>query len=237
MTTTDVLIPSHPLGRSSLTPRTPRFPLEEARQEEPLLASSSSFPHREETQDDRRATDTQHRTSRHRCLPIAIGRVRQIPAGLLALVTSLLLTLVILSYRSPDLLLGMPSPPSLQYSNSMMPVADERNLIDYSEYASFPLKPLEYAAECWKMHQGLVHHMSYWAIPEGGIADVAHRQGPSSHDVCNTTVTFQLDPFTGLFAQLALLAQVAALAREVCVSNGVACFRHSFAFSVAVPSS
>lgn len=61
------------------------------------------------------------------------------------------------------------------------------------------------------MHQSTMEHHSYWYAPEEGSMDVPHS---SSSSTCRSTITYQLDSFTGLFAQLSLLAQVAALARE-----------------------
>ncbi|KZT43870.1 hypothetical protein SISSUDRAFT_977592 [Sistotremastrum suecicum HHB10207 ss-3] len=76
----------------------------------------------------------------------------------------------------------------------------------------FPLEPLQYAAECWKMHQKPAPHPPYWEAGEHGVMDVAH--DTSNPNVCSSTITYQLDGYVGLFADLALIAQVAALARE-----------------------
>jgi len=216
MATADVIYSSHPLSRPSLTPRTPRFNLEE-NQDEPLLQSSASetFPQQADADD----TSTHHgkrKPLKPRHLHAAIELIRQIPPVLVALLIALLVIIAVLYRRNPKLLLGEPSPPTLQYSQGLEepepePEPESKALIDYSGYSTFPLSPLQYAAECWKMHQGPVRHQGYWDVPESGIMDVNHA---ASSEICSSTITYQLDSHSGLFAQLALLAQVAALARE-----------------------
>jgi len=214
MATADVLYSSHSLARPSLTPRTPRFNLED-NQDEPLLQSSASATFPEQVPADEGGGPRNPRkpkASKISRSQDAIEFVRRIPLVLVALVTALLVIIAVLYRRNPELLLGEPSTPSLHYSQEFdEPPSKDENLIDYSSYSSFPLTPLQYAAECWKMHQGPVHHQAYWTEPEGGIMDAPHA---SSSDVCSTSITYQLDSHSGLFAQLALLAQVAALARE-----------------------
>lgn len=68
-----------------------------------------------------------------------------------------------------------------------------------------------------------MHHLGYWVTPEHGIMDVAHHDDVTDYHlpegerttVCSSTVTYQLDGHVGLVAELALMAQAAALAREV----------------------
>jgi hypothetical protein len=103
-------------------------------------------------------------------------------------------------------------------------------LIDYSAYTTFPLTPEQYRAECWKQ-QANHYHGGYWAKPPctfvvpstssrfyacyclGGVADVAHPAAQGK--VCSSTITFMFDGNRGLMADLALIAQLAGLAREV----------------------
>jgi hypothetical protein len=95
-------------------------------------------------------------------------------------------------------------------------------IVDYSKYASFPLTPLQYAEECW-IEQRLAAghaHGAYWDVPHSGLADVAkHTTDPK---VCSSSITYLLDGTTsGLVAELAVMAQIAGLAREV---RDVLCF-------------
>ena len=84
-------------------------------------------------------------------------------------------------------------------------------LISYENYTEFPLTPKQYRAECRKMHQGGMRHMAYWTDL---MVDVPH---PSTSDsgVCKSTITYMLGSEVGLMGDLALLAQVAALADSV----------------------
>ncbi|KAG8747657.1 hypothetical protein FRC10_000200 [Ceratobasidium sp. 414] len=83
--------------------------------------------------------------------------------------------------------------------------------IDYSAYSTFPLTPEQYRTECWKQ-QANAHHGGYWYKPPGGVADVAH--SATKGKVCSSTITFMFDGDRGLMADLALIAQLAGLARE-----------------------
>ncbi|KAG9081212.1 hypothetical protein FRC07_014579, partial [Ceratobasidium sp. 392] len=83
--------------------------------------------------------------------------------------------------------------------------------IDYSGYSAFPLTPEQYSTECWK-HQSHANHGGYWYKPPGGVADVTH---PATNEkICSSTITFMFDGGRGLMADLALIAQLAGLARE-----------------------
>jgi hypothetical protein len=48
------------------------------------------------------------------------------------------------------------------------------------------------------------------------MLDVPHEHVPGENGVCSSTITYVLDGNVGLFFDLALVAQAAALAREVC---------------------
>ncbi|CUA74985.1 hypothetical protein RSOLAG22IIIB_01620 [Rhizoctonia solani] len=85
------------------------------------------------------------------------------------------------------------------------------SLIDYSAYNAFPLTPEKYREECWKQ-QTSHFHGSYWDKPPGGVADVKHSN--INKQVCSSTITFMFDGDRGLMADLALIAQLAGLARE-----------------------
>lgn len=105
--------------------------------------------------------------------------------------------------------------------------------IDYSAYTSFPLTPKQYLRECQKQ-QSNHFHGGYWDKPpgkilcypyrsvelmfssiEGGVADVPHAE--TKGNICSSTITFMFDGNRGLMADLALIAQLAGLAREVCI--------------------
>lgn len=98
------------------------------------------------------------------------------------------------------------------------------HIISYENYTKFPLLPTEYLAECDKLNQGFKSHGGYWTPNKSGPLDVLHHD--ENHDyglpegeltkVCDSTITYMLDGHVGLLADLALIAQAAALAREVC---------------------
>ena len=85
-------------------------------------------------------------------------------------------------------------------------------LISYENYTEFPLTPKQYRAECRKMRRGEMKHMAYWTDL---MVDVPHPSSPLGSDVCKSTVTYMLRSEVGLMGDLALLAQVAALADSV----------------------
>ena len=87
-------------------------------------------------------------------------------------------------------------------------------LISYENYTEFPLTPKQYREECRKVHHGEMGHMAYWTDL---MIDVPHPPLDSGSDsgVCKSTVTYMLGSEVGLMGDLALLAQVAALADSV----------------------
>ncbi|KAL5635651.1 hypothetical protein ACGC1H_004453 [Rhizoctonia solani] len=100
---------------------------------------------------------------------------------------------------------------SIVNSTSHNHTSSASNLIDYSAYNAFPLTPEQYRDECWKQ-QSNHFHGSYWDKPSGGMADVKHSE--TNKQVCSSTITFMFDGERGLMADLALIAQLAGLARE-----------------------
>ncbi|KAG6888238.1 hypothetical protein C0992_009230 [Termitomyces sp. T32_za158] len=92
---------------------------------------------------------------------------------------------------------------------------DPDQIISYANYTTFPLKPEEYLIECAKLHKGYMSHGDYWQAHKMGVFDTSHPDRVGSEEVCASTITYMLDGKVGLLADLALLAQVAALAREV----------------------
>ncbi|KAF8665391.1 hypothetical protein AX16_000410 [Volvariella volvacea WC 439] len=94
--------------------------------------------------------------------------------------------------------------------------------ISYENYTQFPLRPNEYLTECSKIMHGYMSHGDYWDDPMHGLQDVAHHDVAPDYTlpegevntVCKSTITYMLDGTVGLLADLALMAQTAALARE-----------------------
>ncbi|KAH9849198.1 hypothetical protein C2E23DRAFT_840279 [Lenzites betulinus] len=95
-------------------------------------------------------------------------------------------------------------------------------LISYENYTSFPLTGAQYRHECAKLMSGFMHHGAYWDVPPMGANDVVHHDDVTNYHmhegqptrVCTSTVTYLLDGHVGLMADLALMAQAAAHARE-----------------------
>ncbi|KAI0828830.1 hypothetical protein BC628DRAFT_1169789 [Trametes gibbosa] len=95
-------------------------------------------------------------------------------------------------------------------------------LISYENYTSFPLTGDEYRHECAKLMSGFMHHGAYWDAPRMGTHDVVHHDDVTNYHlpegqrtrVCTSTITYLLDGHVGLMADLALMAQAAAHARE-----------------------
>lgn len=142
------------------------------------------------------------------------------------LLAGFLLVLVFISSKSPDILLRYfgvsvtnetsPIPFDSTESNLTTPSPSHDGL-SYENYTKFPLLPSEYLAECYKLHAGYMSHGDYWEPHRMGVLDVHHddqlaeSQPPT---VCTSTITYMLDGEVGLLADLALMAQAAALARE-----------------------
>lgn len=213
-------------------------------QSEPLLASSasSSFPtsgYRSRGDDrDARAKTPMTRWRKHltgRALlnntPLVVGTV----------LAGILLSMIIVSLGKPDALdravgyvvssipSGKPAPvedavaapPTPTYADTIPPPGHR---ISYENYTHFPLTGLQYRQECDKLMGGkFMHHRGYWLPPIGGLMDVMHHDDVTDYHlpegemtrVCAKTITYQLDGTVGLAADLALMAQAAALAREV----------------------
>ncbi|KAF4573464.1 hypothetical protein EYR36_007979 [Pleurotus pulmonarius] len=106
-----------------------------------------------------------------------------------------------------------PPPQPSQHANSTAThTVNLENLISYENYTTFPLKPDEYRAECSKHNSGFMKHFGgFWDVPMHGPVDVSHAENDR---VCKSTITYMLDGKVGLLADLALMAQVAAMARE-----------------------
>ncbi|TFK56877.1 hypothetical protein OE88DRAFT_1650368 [Heliocybe sulcata] len=97
-------------------------------------------------------------------------------------------------------------------------VLDATKYISYENYTKFPLLPTEYAAECDKVTHGFMSG-KYW---KSSTLDVPHHDDDTNYHlpegewtrVCSKTITYMLDGHVGLLADLALMSQVAGIARE-----------------------
>jgi hypothetical protein len=204
-------------------------------QSEPLLTSSAgtAFPpsgYRIRGDDDR----TKGRKQRNifRWLLANSGLI--LGSGLAVV----LFLMIILSYKRPDVLLSTIGADTTEDAAS--PIAttpeqedtlslDTEHIISYENYTHFPLDPMEYQAECRKLLGEL--NGPYWS----GQEDVIHHEAkPGKYPVaeglptqiCSKTITYMLDGYVGLLADLALMAQAAGLAREVIYPRIRPCERH-----------
>ncbi|KAG8768986.1 hypothetical protein FRC12_005231 [Ceratobasidium sp. 428] len=199
----------------------------------PLLASSASasfgddihlqahHPARVGSRSHRRRSHTWGLKELASYLPLILG----------SLVAVVVCILIIISINWPDALQSLVSEPpqpdhapdssSIQNStvvSGSVPATNETvshdhtaTVISYSGYSTFPLTPEQYRTECWKQ-QANAHHGGYWYKPPGGAADVIH--STTKENVCSSTITYMFDGDRGLMADLALIAQLAGLARE-----------------------
>jgi hypothetical protein len=140
--------------------------------------------------------------------PLAIGTV----------VALLLFGLWVLSVKRPEVLQQV-----LGTSNSTDDASTGSKLasihgIDYSNYTTFPLTSAQYEEQCWKVQSKMKGHGKFWDIMPGMDLDVPH-EDTKGGKVCSSTVTYLLDGSTGLVFHLAIIAQLAAMAREVRITQ------------------
>jgi hypothetical protein len=157
---------------------------------------------------------------------------KRIPLLLGIALAFVLFIMVIISFRRPDVLLHIIGDTNINDTTGPIAPASfnssDPNLISYANYSNFPLLPTAYSAECDKLMHGFMRHGEYW---EYKPQDVPHREQIDEHGlpdgnrpaICNSTITYMLDGH-GLLAELGLMVQVAALAREACslFSRGMA---------------
>ncbi|KZT08733.1 uncharacterized protein LAESUDRAFT_742405 [Laetiporus sulphureus 93-53] len=96
------------------------------------------------------------------------------------------------------------------------PNVPSSRIISYENYTDFPLTSADYRHECYKL-SNFIERKKYWAQPRNGPIDVAHKDekpGAGRSKICSRTITYMLDGHVGLSTDLALMAQVAGLARE-----------------------
>jgi hypothetical protein len=204
-------------------------------QSQPLLASShsSGFPRSR----DRRGEEDEHHLNRHVVkafndwkrgldVPTVLSRI---PVVVGTMVAGFLLFLVIVSVRSPDTLRsyihaeGNATSPAVE-EEIALDTEDSDLVISYDGYTKFPLNATEFWDQCEDMRlDGKMLKEKYWEIPAEGIDDTVHQDEINpplpgdSHTmpICKSTITYQLSGEVGLFSDLALMVQAAALAREV----------------------
>lgn len=208
-------------------------------QNAPLLSSSASDSFPQQPGYRSRGDDYDERTPRKdKGVGLTAEKIiSRLPLALYSSVAAVLLVLVFFSLREPEALkkyvgatgdasdLEPIATPAVDIQPIPTPAADEGphiTLISYENYTSFPLDPLEYRAECIKLNTGLMAPHPYWKSKP--LRDVLHHDEqpgytppPGEPPVCTRTITYQLDGWAGLMVDLALIAQAAALAREVSV--------------------
>ncbi|KAF8167535.1 hypothetical protein B0H34DRAFT_20508 [Crassisporium funariophilum] len=203
-------------------------------QSAPLLVSSSTarFSIRSARQ-QRSSTSTKSKGHNivAQSAEILSTAVSRLPLVLGIFAAGILVILIVLSFTRPEALhryVGAKAPGEIISSTSLKPSPtaasslehmDANHLtLSYENYTTFPLHPKEYGAECAKLNSGYMSHGDYWDITHMGAMDVQHHDAiPAAGGktgVCSSSITYMLDGMVGLTADLALLAQAAALARE-----------------------
>ncbi|KAG5644143.1 hypothetical protein DXG03_009037 [Asterophora parasitica] len=153
----------------------------------------------------------------------------RLPLALGSLLAGFLLFLIYMSYNRPEKLHKYfsiapfsdtaPEPTHAEPVHQHNTTAkDPHLLISYANFTTFPLSSKEYLVECAKLNKGYMSHGKYWEPHGMGVMDVPHpgdaEEGHGGARVCTSTITYMLSGDVGLLADLALLAQAAALARE-----------------------
>ncbi|KAJ6609342.1 hypothetical protein B0H10DRAFT_479765 [Mycena sp. CBHHK59/15] len=205
-------------------------------QNAPLLSSSASdsFPHvgYRSRGDD---YDENARKKDKRPGLISVDTIiSRLPLALYSSVAAVLLVLVFFSLREPEALKKYVGATTADASDAQIATTAAASvpspssgpktiLISYENYTTFPLDPIEYRAECIKLNTGLMKPYAYWDTVTKSLMDVPHHDEqpgytppPGQVPVCRRTITYQLDGWAGLMVDLALIAQAAGLAREVC---------------------
>jgi hypothetical protein len=167
-------------------------------------------------------------------LNLVLSRLPLVIAGLVAM---FLFGMVWVAIKDPDGLDEILADNSMENGTFLIPIEPNDTVVDgptapdpatqpetihisYENYTRFPLLGTEYRDECHKLVGDFTSHGNYWSPHLHGLMDVPH---PDDHDgqqgastkMCSSTITYQLDGNVGLLADLALMAQAAALAREV----------------------
>ena len=190
-------------------------------QTSPLLQSarSSSFPH--DAHDGLNEHSKVRQRSRFGALEV-VGRwmlnaFESAPLAIGTVVALLLFGLWVLSIKRPEVLQQVLGTNSTNNANPGSNLASTYG-IDYSNYTTFPLTSAEYEEQCWKVQSKMKGHGNFWDIMPGMDLDVPHTD-TTDEKVCSSTITYLLDGSTGLVLHLAIIAQLAAMAREVRITQ------------------
>lgn len=154
----------------------------------------------------------------------SIASFADIPLILGSLLACFLFGLIVFSYKNPGRLqeyIGAKAP-------TQSPATDEAVYIPPPlSPPEVPLHPSQYATQCGQMNKGFMSHGDYWDPPhmdnmgldddlDEELVDDRYKLPEGGRTaVCSKTITYLLDGEVGLLADLALIAQAAALAREV----------------------
>jgi hypothetical protein len=202
-------------------------------QSAPLLASSSSARFsRRNTQQPPTSTKLNGQKILHRSAVILSTAISRLPLVAGILTAGILLLLTILSFtrrealhkyvgaKAPNITVSASGSKTGPTTSPSSPPQQEHgvHLLSYENYTTFPLFPLQYLAECNKLNSGYMRHGDYWDTSLTGVIDTAHHDPSATGGnarVCSSSITYMLDGTVGLTADLALIAQAAALAREV----------------------
>ena len=203
-------------------------------QSAPLLASSSTARFSVRSARERESTVARSFGKRTFVYPTQLvsKALDRLPLAFGIFMGGVLLILIVLSLTRPEALhkyIGAKAPvpssasvlsttaDSASATASVLPEqsthaqADDHSL-SYENYTRFPLTGLEYRQECANIFNGYMAHGDYWDKNMMAPSDVHHADDKA---VCSSTIVYMLDGTAGLTADLALMAQAAALAREV----------------------
>lgn len=207
----------------SLTPRTPRSRggFAEAQEDDRIIGEQEAEEEEEEEEEltsahpllgsNRKEMLTKWSRSLgfHRLDKATIADRLPFVAG--CMIAGLFFFLALIAYQSPGTLEYYIGVNSLVNSSTSL---DPSLFISYANYSSFPLLSTQYVDECYKMNPGgRMKLMRYWGEDGMHVMDVPHNDRRPG--VCSSTITYMLDGRVGLGSDLTLMAQVAALAREV----------------------
>jgi len=151
---------------------------------------------------------------------ISGARFADIPLLLGTLLACFLFGLIILSYKHPGQLQEFVSAKGSRPS----PITDEA-VKTTSSPPTVPLHPSEYVFQCRKLNSGFMSHGDYWdespmdmgmdSIREAVEETLEKKYKLPEGIMCSKSITYFLDGEVGLLADLALISQASALAREV----------------------
>jgi hypothetical protein len=203
----------------SLTPRTPHsragraeeayteIELDDNQQDRPLLARSTSGSLDGGYRSKGDEYDSVHGATKSKPFSLKRIDISKLPLYLGISLAGVILLAVLIAATAPG---------RLQKIAGIKPVStdDTQMFISYENYTTFPLTSAQYRDECAMYTGNFMIPRPYWTPMESGDKPMDVRHPDDSADVCLTTITYQLDGTVGLFADLALLAQAAALARE-----------------------